>query len=303
MSWIGTNAIKSCIKLKAVIHKSSILSTKILEIKHLCDNHFDPTWHSHAEYQLFSILEGTGTRFIGDSIRSFAPGELVFTGPHLPHLWRSDEVYFERKSALKTRGIVIYFNEHFLGKEILDKDEFVLINKLFKKSMRGLEFYGDTKDKVADLMDKLTHLNGMNSVLLLLQILTLLAETRNYHYVTPLTYDNPLKETETVRMNTVYEFIFKNFRKKITLNDGAALLHMTATSFSRHFSVLNNKTFSRFLSEIRIKHACKMLTESEESISGVCYSSGFNTLSNFNIQFKAIMKKTPMAYKKEFLNL
>lgn len=269
----------------------------------MSEKHFDPTWHAHSEYQLFLIIEGTGTRFIGDSIKSFAPGELVFTGPHLPHLWRSDEAYFEKNTALKTRGIVIYFNEQFLGKEILGKDEFIMINKLFKKSIRGLEFFGDGRDKVVDLMKELTRLNGIKSVLQLLQILTLLSESRHYQYISPLTFDNPLKETETVRMNTVYEFIFKNFRKKITLNDGAALLHMTPTSFSRHFSMINNKTFSRFLSEIRIKHACKMLIETEESISGICYNSGFNTLSNFNIQFKEIMIKTPMEYKKEFLNL
>ena len=52
-----------------------------------------------------------------------------------------------------------------------------------------------------------------------------------------------------------------------------------------------------------LKSMDKMLIEAEESISGICYSSGFNTLSNFNIQFKEIMKKTPMEYKKEFLNL
>ena len=228
---------------------------------------------------------------------------MVFTGPHLPHLWRSDEAYFEKNSALKTSGIVIYLNKHFLGEETLGKDEFILINKLFKKSIRGLEFFGDSKNKVADLMKELVHLNGIKSVLQLLEILTLLSESRQYQYISPLSYDNPLKETETVRMNTVYEFIFKNFRKKITLNDGAALLHMTPTSFSRHFSIINNKTFSRFLSEIRIKHACKMLIESDESISGICYNSGFNTLSNFNIQFKEIMLKTPMEYKKKFLNL
>lgn len=294
---------KTCINLKAVIHKSSIPESKIFEIKYLCDKHFDPTWHSHSEFQLFLITEGTGTRFIGDSIKTFIPGELVFTGPHVPHLWRSDEVYFEKNSALNSRGIVIYFNEHFLGKDILEKEEFVLISKLFKKSIRGLEFYGDVKEKVVDMMNELTRLNGIKSVLQLLQVLTLLSESKQYHYISPLTYDNPLKETETVRMNTVYEFVFKNFRKKITLNDGAALLHMTPTSFSRHFSMINNKTFSRFLSEIRIKHACKLLLESEESVSGICYNSGFNTLSNFNIQFKEVMQKTPKEYKKEFLNL
>lgn len=289
--------------MKPAIHKSSIPASKIFVIRDLPEKHFDPTWHSHSEYQLFCVTEGTGTRFIGDSIKSFAPGELVFTGPHLPHLWRSEEAYFERDNSLKTRGIVIYLNENFLGRDILEKEEFVLIKKLFTKSMRGLEFYGDEKEQVIQLMKELIHLQGIESVIHLLQILAILAGCKEYSYISPITYENPLKETETDRMNKVYEYIFKNYRKKLTLEDAASLLHMTPTSFSRYFSILNNKPFSRFLSEIRIKHACKMLLETEESVSNICYDSGFNTLSNFNNQFKEVMSKTPLEYKKEFMNL
>ncbi|HZG24710.1 MAG TPA: cupin domain-containing protein, partial [Chitinophagaceae bacterium] len=76
--------------MKTVIHKSTIPDSNIFVVRDLKEKHFDPTWHSHSEFQLFVVLEGTGTRFIGDSIKRFHPGELILTGPHLPHLWRSD---------------------------------------------------------------------------------------------------------------------------------------------------------------------------------------------------------------------
>jgi AraC-like DNA-binding protein len=289
--------------MKAALHKSAIPETKIFVIKELHEKHFDPTWHSHSEYQLFYVNEGTGTRFIGDSIKLFNPGELVFTGPHLPHLWRSEEVYFERNSHLQSRGIVIYLNEHFLGEDILAKEEFVLLKKLFTKSMRGLQFFGEKKERVVQMMKELIHLQGIESLIHLLQILGILAGCKEYHYISPVTYENPLKKSETDRMNLVYEYIFKNYRKKVTLEKVASLLHMTPTSFSRYFSMVNNKPFSRFVSEIRIKHACKMLIETTDSISNICYDAGFNTLSNFNNQFKEVMSKTPLEYKKEFTTL
>lgn len=289
--------------MKAALHKSSIPETKIFVVKELHEKHFDPIWHSHSEYQLFCVTEGTGTRFIGDSIKLFKPGELVFTGPNLPHLWRSEEVYFERNSNLQAKGVVIYLNEHFVGEEILAKEEFVLLKKLFTKSMRGLEFFGEKKELVVKMMIQLVHLQGIESFIHLLQLLTILAECKEYNYISPVTYENPLKKSETDRMNLVYEYVFRNYRYKISLDEVASLLHMTPTSFSRYFSAINNKPFSRFLAEIRIKHACKMLIESRDSISAICYESGFNTLSNFNNQFKEIMLKTPLEYKKEFLNL
>jgi AraC-like DNA-binding protein len=101
----------------------------------------------------------------------------------------------------------------------------------------------------------------------------------------------------------VYEYVLKNFRQRIALGELAEMLHMTPTSFSRYFSMKNNKPFSRFVSEIRIRHACKLLTETENTIEQICYECGFNTLSNFNRKFREIMLKKPSQYKKEFMSL
>jgi AraC-like DNA-binding protein len=289
--------------LKAALHKSSIPPSQIFVIRHLVEKHFDPTWHAHSEYQLFVVLEGTGTRFIGDSIKSFRAGELILTGPHVPHVWRSDDIYFQGETALTTKGIVIYLNENFLGDYILEKEEMNAIKKLCTKSMRGLEFYGTGKLKVTEMMKELLGLRGIQSVIHLLQIFELLASTKEYHYISTKVYDDAIDQHESDRLNQVYQYTFQHFRKKIWIKDIAGLLHMTTTSFSRYFTMKNNKSYSRFVAEIRIKHACKLLTETDESISHICYESGFNTLSNFNKQFKEIMQKSPLQYKKEFMSL
>jgi AraC-like DNA-binding protein len=288
--------------LKAALHKSTIPPSQIFVIRHLHEKHFDPVWHAHSEYQLFVVLKGTGTRFVGDSIKSFHAGELVFTGPHLPHLWRSDEAYFHNKSSLSAEGIVIYFNENFLGDHIMEKEEMASLRKFFARSMRGLEFYGQKKTLVIRMMHELLQLEGIRSVIHLLDILDILANTNQYHFISSLTYD-VFNENETDRLNIVYDYVLKNYRQKITLDDLAELLHMTPTSFSRYFTMKNNKPFSKFLSEIRIKRACKLLTETEDSVEEICYECGFNTLSNFNKQFREIMHQKPTQYKRQFMSL
>jgi AraC-like DNA-binding protein len=277
--------------------------SQIFVIRRLQEKHFDPVWHAHYEYQLFVVLKGHGTRFIGDSIKTFQSGELIFTGPHLPHIWRSDEAYFSGNSNLHTEGIVIYFNANFLGDQMLEKEEMVAMKKLFARSKRGLEFYGAKKNLVIAMIEELTRLQGIPSVIQLLKILDMLASSKEYHYISSRGYDEILNQNETDRLNMVYEYVLKNFRQKIALEELAELLHMTPTSFSRYFSMRNNKPFSRFISEIRIKHACKLLTETENTIEQICYECGFNTLSNFNRQFREIMLKKPSKYKKEFMSL
>lgn len=50
----------------------------------LVESHFDPNWHFHPHYQIFTVLEGAGTRFVGDDIRHFEAGDTVFIGPISP---------------------------------------------------------------------------------------------------------------------------------------------------------------------------------------------------------------------------
>ncbi|MFP5078762.1 AraC family transcriptional regulator [Pedobacter sp. JCM 36344] len=289
--------------MKVAIHKSAIPETQMFVVKELEERHFDPTWHAHSEYQLFVVLEGTGTRFIGDSIKSFHAGELVFTGADIPHLWRSDDLYFKKNSNQSIKGIVIYLQENFLGDHMMEKEELVLLKKFFKRSSRGLEFYGERKQVIISMMQDLLLMNGLESLIQLLKILLVVSQTKEYNYISNTKYTGPFNENETDRMNKVYEYALKNFRKKISLPELSAMLYMTPTSFSRYFSIRNNKTFSRFITELRVKHACKLLMETDLPISTISYDCGFNTLSNFNKQFKEVMFKKPSDYKNEYLKM
>lgn len=56
-----------------------------------------------------------------------------------------------------------------------------------------------------------------------------------------------------------------------------------------------------FLNEIRISHACKMLIEAEHNITEICFLSGFNNISYFNRQFKAVKRMTPQAFRKQYM--
>ncbi len=47
-------------------------------------------WHFHPEYELHLITHTSGDYFVGDFIGEFVPGNLVLTGPNLPHNWITD---------------------------------------------------------------------------------------------------------------------------------------------------------------------------------------------------------------------
>ena len=286
--------------MKSALQKSPIPHTHAFVVQELKQPYFDPNWHFHPEYQLFMVIKGKGTRFIGDHVRPFQEGEITFLGPDLPHLWQSDLEIKKTDKKLISEGIVVYFQENFIGDHLLNKEEGIKLRQLFKKSLRGFDIKGKTGTIVRHMLLDLPKLEGFDAVLGLLHILNLLSQTRDIELLASSGYRNTLRENDTGRMTRVYAYVMQHFKSKIPISEPAALTNMTPTSFSRYFKTHANKTFSEFVSEIRIGHACKLLIEKKMNASQACYESGFKTLSNFNRQFKAVTGKTPIAYKKRY---
>jgi AraC-like DNA-binding protein len=284
--------------MKPLLEKSIENLNQSYLVKTLKEPFFDPNWHFHPHYQLFTVIKGTGTRFIGDDIRHFNVGDTVFLAPNMPHLWRSDREYFEKDSQLMTEGIVVYFKEDFLGSEFFEKSEMYDIKTLLKKSERGLDLTGQLKEELVDDLKNLPVVNGFQGIIKILSILDKLSKSTDYQYIASTTYSNTHKISETERMRLVHEYVLKHFKENINLSTVASLSNMTDAAFCRYFKSRTNKTFSDFVKEIRIGNACKMLQDENKSISQTCYESGYNTVSNFNNQFKSLKGISPKQYQK-----
>lgn len=284
--------------MKPLLEKSIENLNQSYLVKTLKEPFFDPNWHFHPHYQLFTVIKGTGTRFIGDDIRHFNVGDTVFLAPNMPHLWRSDREYFEKDSQLMTEGIVVYFKEDFLGSEFFEKSEMYDIKTLLKKSERGLDLTGQLKEELVEDLKNLPVVNGFQGIIKILSILDKLSKSTDYQYIASTSYSNTHKISETERMRMVHEYVLKHFKENINLSTVASLSNMTDAAFCRYFKSRTNKTFSDFVKEIRIGNACKMLQDENKSISQTCYESGYNTVSNFNNQFKSLKGISPKQYQK-----
>ena len=260
-------------------------------------SHFLKIWHYHPELELVYIIKGTGTRFIGDGIEKFSEGDLVLIGKNLPHMWLSDEIYFEEGSGLVSEAIGIHFKEDFLGMDFLNAMEMKPIFQLIKRAGQGIKFSGLDAGLVAKIKG-LTVLEPFHKVMQLVQILHNLANHEEYQLLSSPGFLNSFNKTENKSLDEIYEFMFKNFNQPIGSKDVAQIAKMNPSAFSRFFKRIHRKTFTRYLNEIRIGYACKLLIENKNNITLVCYESGFNNISNFNRHFKAIMEMSPSDYIK-----
>jgi AraC-like DNA-binding protein len=258
-------------------------------------------WHYHPELELVTILKSKGTRFIGDSVKKFQPKDVVLIGKNLPHMWLNDPKYFKENSKLNAEAISIHFKEDFLGNTFLKLPEMKPILELFKKAEQGIQFKNVPK-LIRQAIENLNNESDFNKIHQIIGILNQLAFHKDYKILATSGYVASLKLEESKISNTVIAYIFKNFNQEINLNKVAEIANMNSSAFSRSFKRVHRKTFSKYLNEIRIGYACKLLIENELNVAAIAYESGFNNLSNFNRQFKILKKMSPSGYLKKHSN-
>jgi AraC-like DNA-binding protein len=283
-----------------MISKAAIPEFHALLVRRLREPHFNPSWHFHPEYQLFAVLEGTGTRFIGDHVQRFGPGDLVLTGPNLPHVWRNDSEYFVKDSGLMTDGIVSYFREVIFNPQFLQTQEGLKIRQLLVKSERGLVFHGATAPPVIDELRAMTVGEGFDRILSLLKILHTLSLSDEFTVLSKQEYAGYLRAADQERFGQVIAYIMEHFSKPIRLRDIAAVANMSETSFCRYFKERTDVSVFQFIGDLRIGFARKLLSEKESSIARVASQCGYATLSNFNRQFKTFTGLTPREYRRMY---
>lgn len=268
------------------------------EIMKVEDPYFFPSWHFHPELEIMSVQAGAGIRFVGDSMERFQAGDLVLYGSNLPHLYRSDQEYYQKGSALLSRATVIYFRENFMGAGFLDLAALVPVKKLFLLAKRGIKFKGEARDEMRKLIQKLDdRKDGLDRIISLLTILKMMTETRDYELLSSDAFTSSIKEAECERINKVYQYIIDHYFDNPTLEQVSEIANMSSTAFCRYFKTHTNKTYTQFLNEVKIGNACKLLMDNNLSVSQVCFEIGFNNFTHFNSQFKKIMGLTPKQYQ------
>jgi AraC-like DNA-binding protein len=255
---------------------------------------FDCPWHFHDEYELILVQQSRGYRMVGDSLTPLSPGDLVLIGPNLPHIWQNDEVNAGRK--IRVRAVLIQFEEKFLG-DLLRLPALAPVRNLLKRAALGLEITGVTRQRVSTLMMEMGKLRGLARIAQFLAILDSLARSRECRQIASPGFaatPNPFNQD---RMNRVCQLINDRLDQPFSLPDIAELVHLSEGAFSRFFRIHSGKTFPRFVNELRVARACRLLVETEMNITEVALACGFPNMSNFNRQFLRRKRLTPRGFR------
>ena len=257
-------------------------------------------WHYHAEVELIYFKEGNGTQFIGDSIKRFRSGDVVLVGAQLPHYWRFDDAYFNGEQ-MKADIAVVHFCEDFWGNAFLNLPENKPIKTVLEKAQRGIQVQGESKNDIGILIESLLTAEGPKKIMTLMEALLKIERSQGNVPLSSIGFHHDYAETENDRINAIYNYSLANFKRKIQMEEMAAVANISPNSFCRYFKSRTRKTYTQFISEIRVGHACKLLIEDSMNVKQICYESGFHNFASFHKHFKMITGKSPLSYQKSFL--
>ncbi|RDY61761.1 AraC family transcriptional regulator [Flagellimonas nanhaiensis] len=245
--------------------------------------------HQHSEIQITQIITGHGKLIVGDSVHSYEDGDCFVIGSEIPHLFKSS------KSDIESHMISLFFAKNSFGPSFFDQMEFEELKFFFQNSELGFKVLLNPDE----LSEEFENFFGMGHLSRFIAFLNLLKKLNDAEK-TILSEFVPKKEIskdQGERLRVVFDYVIENFQHKVDLETVARLVHMTPNSFCRFFKQRTNKTFFKFLIEVRIEHACQLLINNRDlSIAEAAHLSGFQSISNFNKKFKEIKGVNPLKY-------
>lgn len=263
-------------------------------------NNFYPYFHRHNEAQIMWIMKGHGILVIEQNILDFKTGDIFYLGGNQSHVFKAD---FEKNEKQTVHAVSIFFDPGKKISGIFDLPEFEELKQFIADSESGFKIASEIRANLTDDIGELQKSKGIYQVLGFIKILNDLMQSRHLHI--PLSARKKLPghiSDSDKRIIDAQNYIKKNFTQNtLTLTNVAKQACLTPQAFCRSFKKHTGATYTQYLNELRVHHACKLLTSSSiHSISFIAFNSGFNSLTNFNRVFRMIMKYSPKEYLKYY---
>jgi len=247
-------------------------------------------WHFHPEMELTLFTSGNGTRFVGDHIGEFQAGDLVLLGANLPHYWHA---------MGDSTGLSLQW--HFpLDHPFWAFPENECNRKLFEQASRGLHLMGNSAGEISRLMMELTQARDTARLGHLFAILgkLLTANAKNRPYLSRQPVFVSAEPHHQQAISKAVRYLVNHFREEILLQDLLQLTALSRPTFSRQFKQHSGRSFSEFVTQLRLQAACRELNETSHSILDVSLNCGFTQISFFNRLFRRELGCSPSQHRR-----
>ena len=269
---------------------------------YVADRHkkeFDYPIHIHDVLELNFVANAAGARrVVGDSSEVIDNLDLVLiTSPDLEHVWEQ----YECKSE-DIHEVTVQFRLNFdLDTSSFRFSSYKSIYDMLIRAQRGLAFPPEAIMLVYHRLARLSSIEeGFIAVQEFFSILYELSKFNDARELASSSFAKVEVVSESKRILKVKNYIDEHYKDDLSLEQLADLVGMTPTAFSRYFKQRTAKNISEYIVDIRLGHAARLLVDTSDSVSEICWATGFNTLSNFNRLFRKRKGCSPTEFREKY---
>ena len=133
-------------------------------------------------------------------------------------------------------------------------------------------------------------------------------EVQNLHDEMVMDYTEKMRRyfrdnTYSKHINASKEYIYSHIKERITIEDLADSLGVSASYLSRLFKKETGKSFVGYLTGYRMEKAARMLVETNEKSYMIAKSVGYTDPNYFSYVFKRQYGVSPSKYRTEYENI
>ncbi len=155
-------------------------------------------------------------------------------------------------------------------------------------------------EMIASLFSKVVESENTNNLSVLLNAKSAIFALVSYFI------DNTTVEASLVQSSSSFieltKFIQENLDRKLTIEEMSDIMHLSPNYFIRLFRSHYGVTPMKYLTEQRLKLACRLLIDKRYSIKDIAIKTGFSTVYYFDRIFKNHTGFTPSRYRMIAIN-
>jgi AraC-type DNA-binding domain-containing proteins len=103
------------------------------------------------------------------------------------------------------------------------------------------------------------------------------------------------------RLIPILSYLDEHYTCALSSREIADFFHISYGHLAKLFKTHLNLTIKEYITILRIKKSCELLTQTDYSITTIATTVGFPNIKSFNREFKKTYEKTPKRYREQFL--